>query len=70
MIGNQQKIMIKQVIVDNILLIIYDALKAFKYIQAILDFEILAYNVRYDEKMLRYMEHLLYKLESTKIIFE
>ena len=37
---------------------------------AILDFIMLAQYILYDDKMLCYVEHALYRLEKTKIVFE
>ena len=51
-------------------LIIYDSLEAIQCAQAILDFTLLFKYVIYDEEMLCYIEHALYWLEKTKIVFE
>ncbi len=51
-------------------LLIYDALEAIQYAQAILDFTILAQYVLHDNKTFRYIEHALYRLENIKIAFE
>ena len=52
------------------LLLIYKAPKTIYYTIAILDFTILAQYILHNEEMLRYMEHVLYRLEKTKIAFE
>ena len=62
--------MIKQLIVAATLLLIYDAPEAIQCAWAILDFTIRAQYVSHDDKTLRYMEHALYKLKKTKIVFE
>ncbi len=62
--------MIEQLIVAAMLLLIYDALETIQYTQAILDFTMLAQYVLYDKETLRYMEHALYRLKKTKIVFE
>lgn len=49
---------------------IYDTPETIQCAWAILDFIILAQYVSYDEETLRYMEHVLYRLEKTKIVFE
>ncbi len=51
-------------------LLIHDALKTIQCVQAILDFIILAQYVLHNDETLRYMEHVLYSLENTKIAFE
>ncbi len=51
-------------------LLIYNAPEAIKCIQAILDYTMLAQYVLHDNKTLCYMEHVLYRLETTKVIFE
>ena len=51
-------------------LLIYDALEAVQYTWAILDLTILAQYILHDDEILRYMEHVLYRLEKTKIVFE
>ncbi len=68
--GNEQKAMVKQLIVAALPLLIYDAPEAIQCARAILDFTMLAQYVSHDEETLRYMEHALYKLEKTKIVFE
>ncbi len=62
--------MVKQLIVAATSLLIYDTPEAIHCAQAILDFTILAQYVSHDNKMLRYMENALYRLENTKIVFE
>ena len=52
------------------LLLIHEDLETIQCIWAILDFIILAEYVLHDEKMLRYIEHVLYRLEKIKITFE
>ncbi len=51
-------------------LLIHDTPEAIQYTRAIFDFTILSQYVLQDDKMLRYMEHALYRLEKTKIAFE
>ena len=62
--------MVKQLIVAAILLLIHDTPEAIQYAQLILDFIMLAQYILHDNKLLRYMEYALYKLEKTKIAFE
>ncbi len=62
--------MVKQLIVAAMPLLIHDAPEAIQCARAILDFTMLAQYVSYDEETLRYMEHALYRLEKTKIVFE
>ena len=50
-------------------LLIHDAPKTIQYTQIITNFTILAKYVLHDEKMLQYIEHVLYRLKKTKIIF-
>ena len=52
------------------LLLIHIASEIIQCARAILDFTILAQYVSYENEMLRYMEHVLYRLEKTKIVFE
>ena len=51
-------------------LLIHDSPKAIQFVWAILYFTILAQYVLYDEEMLCYIKHALYRLEKTKIAFE
>ena len=51
-------------------LLIYDITKAIQFARAILNFTTLTQYVLHDEETLRYIEHVLYKLEKTKIAFE
>ncbi len=62
--------MVKQLIMATPLLLIYDALEAIQCARAILDFTMLAQYVSHNDKILRYMEHALYKLENIKIAFQ
>ena len=62
--------MVKQIVVTVMLLLIHDVPKAIQYTWAILDFTILAQCVLYDNKMLCYMKHELYRLEKSKIVFK
>ncbi len=62
--------MVKQLIVAAIPLLIHNALEVIQCARVILDFMILAKYVSYNDKMLRYIEHTLYRLEKTKIAFE
>ena len=50
--------------------LIHNAPEAIQYTWAILDFIILAQYVLHKNEILRYMEHVLYKLENTKIAFK
>lgn len=52
------------------LLLMHDTLEAIEYLQAIFNFTMLAQYISYDDKILRYIEHMLYKLEKIKIVFE
>ncbi len=67
---NEQKGIVKQLIVVATPLLIHDAPEAIQCTRAILDFIMLAQYVLYNEETLRYMEHALYRLEKTKITFE
>ena len=51
-------------------LLIHDALKAIKCSQAFFDFTMLAQYVLHNDETLCYIEHVLYKIEKTKIAFE
>ena len=62
--------MVKQLIVATTLLLIYDALEPIQYTQAILDFTILAQYISHDNKTLRHIQHVLYKLKKTKIVLK
>ena len=62
--------MVKQLVMATMPLPIHNTLKTIQYARIILDFTMLAQYVLYNNKMLRYMEHVLYKLENTKIVFE
>ena len=62
--------MVKQLVVGAIPLLIQNAPEAIQCARTIFDFTILAQYVLHDDKMLRYIEHALYKLEKTKITFE
>ncbi len=68
--GNEQKVMVKQLIVAATPLLIHDAPEAIQCPRAILDFTILAQYVLHDEETLHYIELALYRLEKTKITFE
>ena len=52
------------------LLLISDTPEAIQYSQVIPDFIILAQNILYDDKTFYYIEHALYRLKNTKIVFE
>ncbi len=52
------------------LLLIYDTQEVIQCARVILDFTILAQYVSYDKITLRYIEHAMYRLEKTKVIFE
>ena len=62
--------MIKQLIVAVITLLIHNAPEAIQFACAILDFTKLAQYVLNDNKTLRCVEHVLYRLKKTKIAFE
>ena len=62
--------MVKQLVIAATSLLIQNTPEANQYARAILNFTIFAQYVSYDDKMLRYMERALYKLEKIKIIFE
>ncbi len=62
--------MVKQLIVIAMSLLIHDAPEAIQCARAILDFTMVAQYMSHDEEMLCYMEHVLYRLEKTKIAFE
>ena len=66
----QQKAMVKQLVMAATLLLIYDAPEAIQCAQAILDFTMLVQYVLHTDKTLYYMEHILYRLENTKIVFK
>ena len=51
-------------------LLIENAPEVIQCAQVILDFSILTQYVSYDEETLYYMEHALYRLKKTKIVFE
>ena len=68
--GNEQKAMVKQLIVAATPLLIHDAPEAIQCARTILDFTMLAQYVLHDDETLRYIEHALYRLEKTKIAFE
>lgn len=51
-------------------LLIHDTLEAIQSTWAILNSTMLVYYVSHDNKMLWYMEHVLYRLEKMKIAFE
>lgn len=52
------------------ILLIYNTPKTIHYAQTILDFTILIQFILHDMKVLRYIDHKLYRLEKTKIAFE
>ena len=68
--GNEQKAMVKQLVVAATPLLIQNALEAIQCARAILDFTMLTQYVSNDDETLRYMEHVLYRLEKTKIAFK
>ena len=68
--GNEQKAMVKQLVIAATPLLIQNAPKAIHCARAILNFTMLAQYVSHDDETLRYMEHALYRLEKTKIAFE
>ncbi len=68
--GNEQKTMVKQLIMSATPLLIHHVPEVIQCTQAILDFTMLTQYVSHDEETLRYIEHALYRLEKTKIAFE
>ena len=62
--------MVKQLVIAGTPLLIHTAPEAIQCARAILDFTILAQYVSYDNEILRYIEHVLYRLEKTKIAFK
>ncbi len=50
--------------------LIHNTLKAIQYARAILNFTMLAQYISHDDKTLWYIEHVLYRLEKTKIAYE
>lgn len=62
--------MVKQLIMATTLILIYDNLEVIQYPGAILDFIILAQYISHDDETLCYMEHILYRLKNSKIVFE
>ena len=51
-------------------LLIHDAQEAIQCTRVILNFIMLAQYILYNNKTFRYMEHILYRMEKTKIAFE
>lgn len=51
-------------------LLIYDALEIIQYTQTILNFAMLIQYIMNNNKTTHYIDHTLYQLEKTKIIFE
>ena len=68
--GNKQKTIVKQLVVATTPLLIQNALEAIQCARAILDFMILTQYVSHDNETLRFIEHALYRLEKTKIVFK
>ena len=62
--------MAKQVIVSATPLLIHNTPEAIQYSWVILDFIMLAQYISHDNKMLRYIEYVLYRLKKTNIAFE
>ena len=62
--------MVTKLIIAATLLLIYDVPEDIQCACVILDSVILAQYVLYNNETLRYMEHALYRLEKTKIVFE
>ncbi len=62
--------MVKQLIAAATPLLIQDAPEIIHCARAILDFTMLAQYPLHDDKTLFYMEHVLYRLDKTKIAFE
>lgn len=68
--GNEQKIIVKQLIAVATLLLIQDIPKTIYYTHAIIDFTMLAQYLSHNDETLSYMGHALYRLDKTKIAFE
>ncbi len=68
--GNEQKAMVKQLITAATLLLIQDALEIIHCTCTILDITMLAQYPSHNDEILSYMEHILYRLDKTKIVFE
>ena len=51
-------------------LLIQNFPEAIQYTRVIFDFTMLTQYIPYDDKMLWYIEHALYKLDKTKFVFE
>lgn len=62
--------MIKQLITITITLLIQNAPKAIYYTCTIFDFTMLAQYLLYNNEILLYIEHTLYRLDKTKVIFQ
>ena len=69
-IGNEQKTIVKQLIIAAISLLIHNAPEAIQCTWAILNFTMLVQYILHHDKILRYMEHALYRFEKIKIAFE
>lgn len=52
------------------LLLIYDILETIQYAWAILNIIILGHYILHNDKIFRYMEYILYKLEKIKIVLK
>ena len=60
----------KQLITTATLSLIQDIPNAIYYIYAILDFNMLAQYLLYNNKTFLYIDHTLYRLDKTKIAFK
>lgn len=67
---NEQKTIVKQLNPIATLLLTHNNPEARDCACAILDFTILAYYISHDNKTLIYMEHVLYRLNKTTMVFE
>ena len=68
--GNEQKTMVKQLIAAATLLLMQDTPKAIHCAFAILYLTMIAQYLLYNNEILSYMKHALYRLDKTKIAFE
>ncbi len=69
-LGNEQKVIVKQLITVTTFLLIHDVSETIYFAYAILDFTILTQYPLYNDKTLFYMKYALYGLDKTKITFE
>ena len=62
--------MVKLLIMLAIPLLIHNTPEAIQCTQAILDYIMMAQSILYDDKTFRYIKHILFRLEKTKMVFE